>query len=86
MKCKIIIEKLVLKFLENHKEIAYRFFEKAEIMEVDLLSWLLDIKKMKWTSDRYRLRIGKYRFLFRKTDWIIIIYFYDADSRGDIYK
>lgn len=32
------------------------------------------------------MRIGKYRFLYEVIDDIILVYFYDADSRGDIYK
>lgn len=34
----------------------------------------------------FRIRIGEYRFLYeiRKTE--ILIYFYKADKRGDVYK
>jgi mRNA interferase RelE/StbE len=46
----------------------------------------LDIRRLQWTKDEYRLRIWKYRFLYKVYESRIYIYFYDADSRGDIYK
>jgi len=55
-------------------------------MEINPLDDALDIKKLKWSQTKYRLRIWKYRFLFRIDQHIITIYFYDADSRWDIYK
>lgn len=43
-----------------------------------------DIKPLKGTDDRFRLRIGKYRVIYRiKNDTIFID---DIGSRGDIYK
>ncbi len=86
MKYEIIIEKAVIKFLEFHKDIVDRFFEKIDIMETNPKSILLDIKRLQWSENKYRLRIWKYRFLFRKENNQIIIYFYDSDSRWDIYK
>jgi mRNA interferase RelE/StbE len=46
----------------------------------------LDIKKLKNKKNHYRLRIGKYRILFEIIKNEILIYFYNADSRGDVYK
>ncbi|EHE0558430.1 hypothetical protein J0E37_000517 [Campylobacter upsaliensis] len=37
-------------------------------------------------ANHYRLRIGKYRFLYEVLESEILIYAYKADSRGDIYK
>ena len=79
MKCVIIIEKPVIKFLQSHHEIARRFFDKVELMETNLYDLTLDIKRLQGTKDR--LRIGKYRFLFRKDNDRLILYCYDADSR-----
>ena len=46
-----------------------------------------DIKPYKTAkNNHYRLRIGKYRFIYRIDADEIIIYVSDADSRGDIYK
>ncbi len=37
-------------------------------------------------NDIFRLRIGKYRAIFRIIDHQILIFVFDSDSRGDIYK
>lgn len=46
----------------------------------------MDVKKLKWTENKYRLRIWKNRFLYEIFEDRIVIYFYDAGSRGWIYK
>ncbi len=93
MKYQVKIEKTVVKFLQKHSTIAPIFLAKVEILQEQWIhhhnkKWTeqLDIKRLKNTKDRRRLRIGKYRFLFRQDNESIIIYCYDADSRGDIYK
>ncbi len=48
-----------------------------------------DIKQMQGYSDnRYRLRIGKYRIIYKYTEEqnIVILNILDIGSRGDIYK
>lgn len=47
---------------------------------------LTDVKKLQGKNDHYRLRVGKYRFLFTIIDEKVLVYFYDLGSRGDIYK
>lgn len=86
MKYKIKIEKNVIKFLEKHSNITRSFFSKLEILQNQWLDNQLDIKKLKGNENKRRLRISKYRFLFRIDKDTIIIYFYDADTRGDVYK
>lgn len=82
----IVTHKRVDKFLESHPEILQQFFAKLEIMRYDPLNIdKLDIRKLK-NNLWYGLRIGKYRFLYTIKDQEIIVYFYNADSRGDIYK
>ena len=46
----------------------------------------LDIKKLRGFDRDYRLRLGKYRFLYTifKIEGVVLIY--KADTRGDIYK
>ncbi|MDP2751116.1 MAG: type II toxin-antitoxin system RelE/ParE family toxin [Rhodocyclaceae bacterium] len=46
----------------------------------------VDIKKLHGKTDHYRLRIGKYRFLFTIIKKQLVVYFFDLGSRGDIYK
>ncbi len=46
----------------------------------------LDIKILIWLPNTYILRIWKYRFLYEIIEDKIIINFFDAGSRWDIYK
>lgn len=46
----------------------------------------LDIKKLKWYENRYRLRVWKYRILFEKYEDKLIILVIDIWSRWDVYK
>ena len=79
--------KEVKKFLAKHPEIISRYVEKVEKIEKNphRPEWV-DAKPYIWHEWHYRMRIGKYRFLYEVIDDIILVYFYDADSRGDIYK
>lgn len=46
-----------------------------------------DIKALQGFSDsRRRLRIGKYRVIYRYAENREAVYIMDIDSRGDIYK
>ncbi len=78
--------KSLLKFLKKCDTRIYNKF----LFQVDLLAENpfrndLDVKKLK-NSENYRLRIGKYRFLYEIKDQMMMIYFVNADSRGSIYK
>ncbi len=46
----------------------------------------LDIKKLRHFENDYRLRIGKFRLLYTIFEERLLIYFFKADSRGDVYK
>lgn len=46
----------------------------------------LDIKSLKGEHELYRLRIGKYRFIYEVKKNELIIIMFTAGSRGDIYK
>lgn len=46
----------------------------------------LDIRRLAGYDDSFRLRIGKYRVLYKIMDNEIVIFVFDVDSRGDIYK
>lgn len=47
-----------------------------------------DIKLMQGIKDTYRLRVGKYRVIYRYDvdNQLKILYIIDIGSRGDIYK
>ena len=86
MQYKIEISKKVEKFLEKHPDILSRYFFAIEILKNDPLPSQLDIKKLKGENSKYRIRIGKYRFLYEVKEHSILIFFFNAGSRGDIYK
>ena len=85
MKYLIQTHKRVDKFITKHPEISHSFFKKFEKIAQNLFENTCDIKPLKGKKNAYRLRIGKYRFLYTIIEKEIHIYVYDADSRGDIY-
>lgn len=80
--------KKILKFLTVcDASIAKRFYSATEILSHNPYTKELDIKALNWVDKwSFRLRIGKYRFKYVIINHDIVIYFYDADSRWDIYK
>ena len=80
------MSKSVTKFLSKHEDIARVFYQKIKILHENIYTQQLDINALTWQKNHYRIRIWKYRFLYEINDKEILIYFYDADTRGDIYK
>lgn len=81
------LSKTVIKFLEKRdKAFLLRFEEKLDEIVKNPTTSTADVKPYIGRPWHYRLRIGKYRFLYAILEEEIIIYFYDADSRGGIYK
>jgi len=63
-----------------------RLIEIFETLQADPYNNNLDIKPMKGTkANDWRLRFGKYRFLYEVVDNELFIYVNDGDSRGGIY-
>ena len=88
MKYNLIFKKQVKKFIEKQdKDLKHRFKEAfLKLAKKPYPTNLcLDIKKLKATSE-YRLRIGKYRFIYQIEKDVLIIIIEKANSRGDIYK
>jgi len=85
---KVILEKQVQKFLEKHKwEALISQFEQALlVLTDDPYENDLDIKILIGLPNSYRLRIWKYRFLYEIIEDTISISFFQAGSRGDVYK
>lgn len=84
----ILISKDVRKFLEKKDK---KFIQKVntvfEMLKTNPFNHPgLDLKKMVNSNDDYRIRIGKYRFLYTVIEPKIIIYVYKADSRGSVYE
>ncbi|MDA9129093.1 type II toxin-antitoxin system RelE/ParE family toxin [Candidatus Gracilibacteria bacterium] len=82
------LKKPVIKFIEKHQgqKIVDEFLICIEKIQENPNRNDIDIVKLQGYDFRYRLRIGKFRFLYRVSENIITITFYDAGSRGDIYK
>jgi len=87
---KIILSKQVQKFLDLlSDEYVLSFQEKLNILSKNPFSreTNLDIVPLIGKPKGfYRIRIGNYRFLYEIRKSEIIIYFYKAESRGDVYK
>lgn len=75
------------KFLEKAaQKLRIRVFEAFEELSNNPFSNSIDTKQMVNKKGHFRLRIGKYRFLYTIIEDEILVYVYKADSRGDIYK
>lgn len=85
---KLEIKKAVKKFLDKHPEIKPKILAILKLIaeSPDTNVRLFDIKPIFGKNNHYRLRVNKYRVLFKKEDNELVIIALDADSRGDIYK
>lgn len=75
--------------MKKNKLYGIRFYKAfSEIAENINNINVYDIKKLhdKTYNDVFRLRIGKYRAVFRVINNEILIYVFVIDSRGDVYK
>jgi mRNA interferase RelE/StbE len=97
MSYEIELHKRVEKFLRKQdKAFLQRVDSVFEKLSKNPLNFKeLDIKHLEGGNNDYRLRIGKYRFIYTIIEnklviYIIenklVIYIYDGGSRGDIYK
>lgn len=84
---KVKYSKLSKKFLKSHKIEGIKFFKAFEEIAVDVSNVeKYDVKNLVGKKDLKRLRIGKYRAVFRIVNDILEILVLDIDSRGEIYK
>lgn len=87
MNFRISLSRQVSKFLDKKDD---RFIERVNALFIKLKENPfrhpeLDIKKMRGSANDYRLRIGKYRFVYTVFKKEMLIYIYKAGKRGDIY-
>ncbi len=80
--------KSVIKFLQKqNKDFAKRVLDSFDEIASNPLGSTQDVKPLSGSpKNHYRLRIGKFRFLYELIDDELLIYCYDGDSRGGIYK
>lgn len=74
------------KFLDKHRDLSSTIIAKLELIAQNPYNTTLDIAKLQGYENHYRLRVGKYRILYEILEQEILIYAYDADSRGGVYK
>lgn len=87
MKYEVRTSKDFDKFLAKHRNLAPKILNALEILAQNPYENTLDIKKIQAKDKHYRLRLGKYRILYKLVEnKLLIIYAYRADSRCDIYK
>ncbi len=86
MKYQVEVSKEVQKILKKHPDLIARFLRVAHVLENDPFSLNIDIKRLQGEENKYRFRIGKYRFLYEVEGNILLVYIYDTDSQGGIYK
>ena len=84
---KIEIKKQVAKFINKRtpKE-KIKIAQSFSLLRQNPYRSDLDIKKLINTKNDFRLRIGKYRFLYTIFENRMLVSMYKADIRGDIYK
>ena len=84
---RIKYHKSVLRFLSKHKDLHKQFFDKTEVLRKNPFDVSLDVTSLKWREKwAYRLRIWKYRFKFLVISDEVVVFFYEAWARWDIYK
>lgn len=86
MTYKIKMHKRLRKFLQKHEDLRAKIVQNLELIAQNPYNTTLDIAKLQGYENHYRLRVGKYRILYEILEQEILIYAYDADSRGGIYK
>ena len=85
---KVLLHRKVEQFLDTRDDkFVLLFWDKIRLLRENPFDRgaNLDIVPLKGKKSHYRLRIGKYRFLFEIKKREVIIYFYKADTRGEIY-
>jgi len=86
---KVKYHKRVVKFLETKPDkVRRRIIEVFDVVKRDPFANLknFDIKPLKGFENFYRLRIGKFRIIFKIDKSELLILVISAASRGDIYK
>ena len=83
---KVKYHKQVIKFLQSHPNIAKKIITFFDEIKIDLNFKNYDVKKLEGFRNSYRLRISKFRIIFKIENNELLIEIIKAGSRGDIYK
>ncbi len=79
--------KAARKFMTKHKPVGLRFMKAFDEIADDrqAVHWY-DVVSIRGRDGLFRLRIGKYRAIFKVDDNDMLIVVAVIDSRGDVYK
>lgn len=86
---KVRYHKRAEKFIRANKVIGLKFMQAFEDIALDsknLHKYDVVTYQNKDFDDVFRIRIGKYRAVFRVIKNDLIVFVFDIGSRGDIYK
>lgn len=85
---KVKYSKSAEKFIKKNKEYGLKFYKAFRDLSEDKENFFrYDIKIFRCSERNiFRLRIEKYRAIFKVVEDEIVIFVFDIDSRGDIYK
>ena len=86
---KIRYSKDAKKFIMKNKLVGIRFMKAFDDIASDIMNVkYYDIVKFKSNmfNDVFRMRIGKYRAIFRVINNELLIFVFVIDSRGGVYK
>lgn len=89
MSYKIIYHKKAEKFIRANKVIGLKFMQAFNEISLDpknIHKYDIVTYHTKGLNDIFRIRIGKYRAIFRVIKNDLIVFVFDIGSRGDIYK
>ena len=77
------VNKFIKKYPADYQK---KFIQSFDSLSLNPYNSKQDIKPLQNKKGHFRLRIGKFRFLYELRKDILLIYCYKADSRGQVYK
>lgn len=76
-----------LRYLQRlDKPTRTRIVRHLEILSENPFHLELDIKRMKGTIEKFRLRVGQYRIIYTVEDHCLVIHVLKISPHGDVYK
>jgi len=70
----IVLLKDVKKYLAKNETVAKSLFRLLPLLQVNPYDSKLDVQKLKGYTNKYRIRLGKYRLLYEVVDNKVIIF------------
>ncbi len=89
MSYKVIYHKKAEKFIRTNKIVGLKFmqaFDEIAFNPKNMHKYNIATYHTKGLNDIFRIRIGQYRAIFRVIKNDLVVFVFDIDSRGNIYK